>query len=1101
MRCLLPFTLLLLVPAVALPYKQEGASSAEKKAPEKPADPLTTSDTYGGLKLRAIGPAVCSGRVVDISVHPDNKNVYYVAVASGGVWKTVNNGTSWTPIFDDQGSSSIGCVVVDPRNPNTVWVGSGENNSQRSVGYGDGVYKSLDGGASWKKVGLERSEHIGKILIDPRDSNTVYIAAQGPLWSAGGDRGLYKTTDGGKTWTRILHVSENTGITDVVCDPRNPDILLAASYQRRRHVWTLINGGPECGMHRSVDGGKTWTKITAGLPGVDMGRISLRVAPAKPDVVYATIEAASGKGGVFRSDNGGLSWERRNPYDRGAMYFSGVNVDPKNSDRLFIHGVRAQVSEDGGKTFRPIDMKHIHVDTHTLWINPDHTDHYRIGCDGGVYETLDRGKNWRYMANLPVTQFYDLTVDNTAPFYHVYGGTQDNNTLGGPARTRSVHGGTNADWFVVHGGDGFQCKVDPRDPNTVYGEAQYGDLVRFDRRTGEAVGIRPHPLAGEPPLRWNWDSPLVLSPHAPTRLYYAANRVFRSDDRGDSWRAISPDLTRQIDRDRLPVMGKVWSPDAVAKHQSTSLFGNLVALSESPKSEDTLYAGTDDGLIHVTTDAGKIWRKYEKFPGVPEGTYVSRLLASQHDANTVYATFSNHKNGDFKPYVLKSTDRGETWVSLASNLPENGPVWAIVEDPVEPNLLFLGNEFGLHFTIDGGRTWTRLRGGLPTIAVRDLVIHSKMHDLVLATFGRGFYVLDDLTPLRKLTREKLTAPAALFPVREAWQYIPTRQYGLRGKAFLGDSFFTADNPPYGAVFTYHLAEKLTTRKDRRQEAEKKAGESKDYPSMDSLRAEAEEEAPAVVLEVRDAEGNVIRRLNGPTGKGFHRVAWDLRTPAATLSTAAATDDDGDLLSTPEGGILVLPGTYSVRLLLLKEGKWQPVDDAAQEFRVVPYGSTTSPEDRKALHDFQKEVLTLKRAVLGSLQSAEEMQKVLKDMRRAIDQTPTLTARDRDRVTAMEAKLRLIQRVLRGDTVLRERNENTPNSISDRINAIVEDQYFSLSAPTQTHRQLFREASVELTSELEKLRSLREKEIAEMEKILTEAGAPWTPGRLPQWKAK
>jgi photosystem II stability/assembly factor-like uncharacterized protein len=1100
LRRLLAVPLLFLAPLTALPQKPE-PPDAGKKADKKPADPLTSPDNYAGLKLRSIGPAVCSGRVVDLAVHPRNKNLYYVAVASGGVWKTTNNGTSWTPIFDDQGSYSIGCLALDPKNPNILWVGTGENNSQRSVGYGDGVYRSIDAGKSWKKVGLEKSEHVGRILLDPRDPNTVYVAAQGPLWNAGGDRGLYKSTDAGKTWNRILHVSDNTGITDIVCDPRNPDVLLAAAYQRRRHVWTLINGGPESAIYRSTDAGKTWNKITAGLPTVDIGRISLAVAPSRPDTVYAQVEAADGKGGIFRSLDGGLNWERRNPFDRGAMYFAGIAVDPKDADRIVLHNVYPQLSTDGGKTFTRVPIKSVHVDTHVLWIDPDNTDHYRLGCDGGVYESTDRAQNWRHVANLPVAQFYDVACDEAAPFYHVYGGTQDNNSLGGPARSRSVHGITNADWFVLHGGDGFHCKVDPRDPNTVYGEAQYGDIVRFDRRTGEEVGIRPYPAKGEPPLRWNWDSPLVLSPHSPTRLYFAANRIFRSEDRGNSWTPVSPDLTRQLDRDKLPVMGKLWGPDAVAKHQSTSLYGNLVALSESPTKENLLYAGTDDGLVHVTSDAGKSWRKIDRFPGVPDRTYVSRLVASRHHEKVVYATFNNHKNGDFAPYVLRSDDMGASWRSIAGNLPANGPVWVIAEDHVEPDLLFCGTEFGLFFTLDGGKSWTRLKGGLPTIAVRDIAVQRQMNDLVVGTFGRGIYILDDYSPLRRLTAERLSRQVSLFPTREAVEYIPTRRYGLRGKAFLGEEFYAASNPPYGAVFTYYLAEKVQTKKEKRQAEEKKAKEGKDYPTGNELRAEAEEEAPTVVFEVLDGSGQVVRRLRGPVTKGFHRVAWDLREPAPALPPPPPSGEDEDIFATPQGGLLVMPGTYRVRLLLRQQGDVRAVDGAEQEFRVVMNGPTVGEAGRKELYEFQRQVLALRRALTGTLETARLLERRLADARRAIDETPGLTAKDRARVVALEGRLRGILRELRGDTVLRARNENTPASVADRVAAIVDEQYFSLSAPTRTHRRLFEEASEGLAVEQSKLRELQEKDLKEIEKLLDAAGAPWTAGRLPPWKGK
>jgi photosystem II stability/assembly factor-like uncharacterized protein len=641
--------------------------SIQAQDPKPETDPIAALN-LAGLRLRSIGPAVTSGRVVGFAVHPRDRSTYYVAVACGGVWKTVNAGTSWTPIFDDQGSYSIGYVALDPLNPETVWVGTGENNSQRSVGYGDGVYRSDDGGKSWRKVGLEKSEHIGKILIDPRDSNVVYIAAQGPLWGPGGDRGLYKTMDGGKSWARILHVSDNTGVTDIVMDARNPDVLLAASYQRRRHVWTLINGGPESALYKSTDAGKTWRKLSSGLPATELGRIGLATAipPTPPSqggekrgsppyeggvggVVYAIVEAAERKGGIHRSSDFGETWEKVNSFDQGAMYYGHLVVDPKNADRIYVMNVFIQVSDDGGRTLRSLGERWKHVDSHCMWIDPNNTNYYLVGCDGGIYESFDRAATWKYISNLPVTQFYDVTCDQTVPFYNVYGGTQDNFTLGGPARNRSASGIVNSDWFVTQGGDGFQSRVDPTDPNIVYSESQYGGLIRFDRRTGEAVGIQPQAGKGEMALRWNWDSPLIISPHSHTRLYFAANKLFRSDDRGDSWKAISGDLTRQIDRNTLPVMGKVWPPDAVAKSQSTSLYGNCTALTESLKDEGLIYVGTDDGLIQVTEDGGKNWRKIEKFPGVPERTYVARLLASQHDGKTVYAALENHKMADFAP--------------------------------------------------------------------------------------------------------------------------------------------------------------------------------------------------------------------------------------------------------------------------------------------------------------------------------------------------------------------------------------------------------------------------------------------------------------------
>jgi photosystem II stability/assembly factor-like uncharacterized protein len=1069
----------------------------EPKPADKPAE-ATPSSPFAGLKFRSLGPALTSGRVVGFAVDPHNRGHYFVAVASGGVWKTTNAGTSWTPVFDEQGSYSIGCVALDPRNSNVVWVGTGENNSQRSVGYGDGVYRSDDGGKSWKNMGLARSEHIGKILFDPRNPDTVYVAAQGPLWGPGGDRGLYKSTNGGKTWNKVLDVSENTGVTDVILDPRNPDVLLAAAYQRRRHVWTLINGGPESALYKSTDAGQTWTRLKTGLPTTDLGRIGLAVAPGDPGVVYAIIESTDKKGGIFRSTDWGATWEKRNDFDAQAQYYSHLVVDPRNADRLYVMSVLMQVSDDGGKTLRRLGEKWKHVDNHEIWIDPDDPDYYLVGCDGGIYESHDRAKTWRFVANLPVTQFYDVGLDESGPFYHVYGGTQDNFTLGGPARTRSASGIGNADWFVVQGGDGFHCKVDPKDPNIVYGEAQYGVLVRFDRRTGQRLGIQPQPGKGEPPLRWNWDSPLLISPHSPTRLYFAANKLFRSDDRGDGWRAVSGDLTRQLDRDQLPVFGKLWSVDAVAKHLSTSFYGNVVALAESPKKEGLLYAGTDDGLIQVSDNDGGDWRKIETFPGVPDRTYVSRIVASQHDANTVYAAFDNHKMADFKPYLLKSGDAGKTWTSIAGDLPERGSVLAFAEDHKDPNLLFAGTEFALYVTLDGGKKWVRLKDGLPTVACKDLAIQRPMNDLVVATFGRGFYVLDDYSPLRRARPETLTKEATTFPVRDAVLYVPSEPYGLAGKAFQGEAFYAAVNPPFGATFTYHLKEKIRTRKERRQEAEKK-GEAVKQPTPEELRAEAEEEPPAVLLTVTDATGKAVRTLSGPVAAGFSRVTWDLREPAPELPKPRPPDAEDDPFFTEQAGPLLMPGTYKVSLAKRVEGKVTPLAEPV-EFRIIVDGLDQLAEtDRKALAEFQAKVVKLQRAVSGALDAANELTGRLDKVKQALDQTPGVEAKAKEAVRELIQRNRDILRALRGDTVLRGRNYNTPTSISERVQYIVETQRFALAKPTETQKDSYEIAHSEFTEELAKLKKLIDADLKEVEKAAEAAGAPITPGRLPEWK--
>jgi photosystem II stability/assembly factor-like uncharacterized protein len=1069
---------------------------------DKPKDPMS-SGTFTGLKLRSVGPAFISGRVVSIAVNPRNRAQYYVGVASGGVWKTDNDGTTWSPVFETEGSYSVGTVVLDPSDSNVVWVGSGENNSQRSVAYGDGIYRSDDGGKSWKNMGLKKSEHIARIVIDPRDSKVIYVAAQGPLWGPGGDRGVFKSTDGGKTWKPALQVSENTGASDLVMDPSDPDVLYASTYQRRRHVFTLINGGPESALYKSTDGGTTWNKLKSGLPTVELGRIGLAVSPVDPNVVYATIEAADKKGGIFRSKDRGATWEKRNDFDSGAMYYGTVFADPKDVDRIYVMSVLLQVSDDGGKTLRPLGEKSKHVDNHVIWIDPNDTDYYLVGCDGGVYESFDRAENWQWKANLPVGQFYDVAVDNTKPFYYIYGGTQDNNSVGGPSRTMSASGITNADWFITRGGDGFRSHIDPEDPDTVYAEAQYGALVRFSRKTGEKVGIQPQEGKGEPPLRWNWDSAFILSPHKHTRIYFAANKLFKSEDRGDTWTAISPDLTRQINRDTLPVMGKIWGPDAVAKHQSTSLYGNIVALAESPKKEGLLYVGTDDGLIQVTEDGGKNWRKIETFPGVPDRTYVSRITASHHDANTVYVAFENHKNSDFKPYLLKSTDAGRTWKSIVANLPEHHQVLAIAEDPVNPNLIFVGTEFGLFFTVDGGNKWVQLKGGMPTIAVRDAVIHKGMNDLVIATFGRSFYVLDDITPLRLLKPDTLASEAELLPVRDTLMYIESMPLGGRGKSSFGENHYIADNPAFGASFTYYLKEKYKTLKEKRQDAEKEAAKKNNgaaypalpYPTMDQLRAEAEQEAPSLWLTVTDEEGKIVRRLPAKNEAGYNRVAWNLRYPPAELSDRA----DNGVFPWELGAVgpMVMPGKYSVKLSKKVDGKFSDLS-APQAFNVYIDGQTEmAAADRKTLHDFQRKVTNLDRAMSGALAIGNELGPKLGRMRRALADTPADTNALIGRVDAADQKLKKVMIALRGDVEAQRRNEGTPPSINDRINNIAADQRFSTAKPTQTHLDTYAIAAGEFGEELAKLKTLVD-EVKGIEAEMERLGSPYTPGRFPQW---
>ena len=1065
------------------------------------ADKTDEGHPLASIPLRSIGPAITSGRISDFAFYPGRNQEFLVATASGGLWKTDNAGITWTPLFDNEASYSIGVVELDPNDSKTIWVGSGENNAQRSVAYGDGVYKSIDGGASWTNVGLKDSGHISQIWINPEDSAEVLVAAQGPLWSDGGDRGLYKTLDGGKTWNRILEIDQHTGINEFVVDPRNPEVIVASSYQRRRHVWTLINGGPGSGIHKTMDGGNTWTRISAGLPKDHMGRIGLAAAPSQPDMLYAIIEANDEEKGLYRSTDFGNNWSKRSSYmTTSPQYYNELIVDPHNPERLYSVNTFTSKSEDGGVSFVPISTQWRHVDDHALWIDPQNTRHMYIGGDGGVYETWDRGDTWRHVRNLSIAQFYRIQPDNESPFYNVCGGTQDNNSLCAPSRTTVLHGITNSDWNMVLGGDGYEPQIDPNDPNIIYPQAQYGFLARYDRRTQERVYITPKPASGENQYKWNWNTPLLISPHSPTRLYYAAEYLFRSDDRGDSWQKISPDLTRQLDRNQLEVMGRIWGVDTVAKNDSTSMYGAAIMISESPLKEGLIFVSTDDGVINITEDGGSNWRRVEKFRGVPDMSYIDDVLASSHDENIAYAVFDNHKRGDYKPYVLKTEDRGKSWKSITGNLPQRGSAHTIVEDHVNPNLLFLGTEFGLFFTQDGGANWTQLKSNFPTIAVRDIEIQKRENDLVVGTFGRGIYIIDDYSALR--TNKSDLGSEMLFPVRDPWLYIEGDLWDSREKGSMGAEFFTAKNPPYGAVFTYYLQDGVKSRQATRREAEieiEKAGGNTPYPAWDALREEDLEETPALFLMVRDSDGSLVRQIEGEAAKGLHRSAWDLRLPAPD---PIDLEDHGErpYWETPPAGPLALPGEYSARLAVQKDGSLKEVGES-QRFTVKALNA--SPEitaDRKALQAFQLKVANLQRAVLGSTSVMSELDQRIAHIRAAIIQTPPAGDAERAALGQLARRLTDIGNALNGDATIAGRNEPVPMSINSRVSSLYYGLVFNQSAVGGSYRDSYQVAASEFGQVLASLRSL-EADITALESSLELKGAPWTPGRIPNWSEK
>ncbi len=1089
----------LLIPvviAMAVVFSPVEVEAQKKKNKEEEKTEGIDSTLLSGLKWRGIGPALTSGRVADFAMNPENQSEWYVAIASGNVWKTVNNGTTFKPVFDKYGSYSTAVITMDPNNPNLLWLGTGENNHQRALGYGDGVYKSEDGGESWENMGLKESRHIGGIVVDPRNSSVVFVAAEGSVWGPGGDRGLYKSADGGENWKRVLEISENTGVNNVVMDPVDPDVMYATSEQRRRHVFTKIGGGPESAVYRSLDGGETWTKSMKGLPEVDLGGMGIAVSPVDRNVLYLIVEAAEGKSGFYRSVNRGASWEKMSDHHASGQYYNEIYCDPVDVDKVYSVETVSHVTADGGKTWTALSLDNRHVDDHALWIDPDDTSHFLIGGDGGVYESYDGGITYLFKSNLPVTQFYRVNVDNEEPFYNVYGGTQDNNTLGGPSMNKSSAGVTNEDWKAILGGDGFWSAADPTDPNIIYCEYQYGNMFRHDRVSGENINIKPRPGKGEETYKWNWNAPLVISHHSHTRLYAMANKLFRSDDRGNSWEVISEDLTSGTDRNSWLVMDRYWSWDAVQKDVSTSLWGTGVSISESRLDENLLYAGTDDGVVSITTDGGENWKKVTTFPGVPEYTYVSDLLADRFDAGVVYATFDNRKRDDFKPYVLKSIDRGNSWVSIASNLPENETVHTIEQDTEVPGLLFVGTEFGFYFSINEGEEWTKLTSGMPTISVRDMAIQEQENDLVLATFGRGFYIMDDYTPLRELAMNKEILEKAwhIFPVADALMYIQTG-----GKYGQGSNFFRSENPDFGATFTYYLKEVPKTMKEERQEREKELFKEKQpipQPTREELRAEEAEADPLLIFTIYDDDGNAIRKLTKKASKGINRITWDLRYPSTRPVSSGSAGGRG--VSSGGSGLLAMPGTYSVGMDMVEGGDVIAMVEPVSFKATLLQHATLPVKDHKALVEFQNEVSEFSRVITGTLRMVREQNTKLASIKKALIQTPAAGTDLGTRVLDLEGRLRDIQFVLDGPSAKASWEELPPMEMpmSRRLNVMVRTHWSSTSELTKTETDQLEILQEEFPPLLDQLKQIVQ-EVSELDAQLEELKAPWTPGRVPE----
>jgi photosystem II stability/assembly factor-like uncharacterized protein len=1076
-------SLLMSILCVSFLFPFQGIEAQRKQKNQKTEAKKVSLDAF---KFRNVGPAFLSGRIADIVTHPENSNVWYVAVGSGGVWKTENAGTTWSPIFDDQSTYSTGCITLDPSNPSTVWVGSGENVGGRHVAYGDGIYKSTDDGKTWKNMGLKNSEHISEIIVHPDNSDVVWVAVQGPLWSKGGERGLYKTTDGGANWKQVLGNNEWTGVTDIMVDPRNPQIIYAATWDRHRTVAALMGGGPGSGIHRSDDGGNTWRKLTNGLPSSNMGKIGITISPQQPDVVYAAIELDRTKGGVYRSANRGESWTKMSNTVSGGTgphYYQELYASPHEFDRLYLMNVRVLTSGDGGKTFSQLPERNKHSDNHAIVFKKEDPNYIMLGTDAGIYESFDSAKTWRYIKNLPLTQFYKVAVNNAEPFYHMFGGTQDNGSAGGPSATDEREGIANKHWYKTLFADGHQSATDPVYNDIIYAETQQGGLHRVDLTTGEQVSVQPQARAGEPHERFNWDAPILVSPHNPARLYFASYRVWKSESRGDDWEPISGDLTRNEERITLPIMGRQQSWDNAWDVGAMSNYNTITSLSESPIQEGLLYAGTDDGFIQVSENGGDSWRAIPVTNlGLPARSFVNDIKADLYDVNTVYVALDNHKEGDFNPYLYKSTDKGLTWKSISNNIPKRTLVWRMVQDNVKKNLLFAATEYGVYTSLNGGDSWQKLPG-TPTISFRDVTIQKRENDLVAASFGRGFFVLDDYSALREFTESNLNQKGKLFSPRPAKWFVPRSNTGNTGA-----DYYFAKNPEFGAVFTYHLADDYKTQKQIRVSKEKKIKNSNiPFPGWDALDAEGRESTAKVILTIHDGAGNIINKVSQKASKGSHRIAWDL----THFNPFAISSDGSSRRRYGGGGAMVIPGNYSASLHLEKEGSVTPLDGPIS-FEVKPIregvlkGASYEDYDsfRVALTELMKEM----NAVQDVFSESIKKHKALKV---ALSRSNIAPGPIEGQLASLDNEINAINK-LSGSPSRSEIGERNPATMQSYLyNAMngMENSY----GPTGINKKSFEIAKKMLTTIKAKVEAL-DSSITPIEKALKAAGAPYINGQ-------
>lgn len=983
------------------------------------------------LAFRQIGPGAPSGRIDDFAVLESEPSTFYVATATGGIHKTTNNGVTFTPVFDHEGTSSVGDIAIAPTDANLIWAGTGENNNRQSSSWGDGVYKSADGGRTWKNMGLRASKQIARILVDPVDFNVVHVAALGDLWATGGERGVYKTTDGGLTWKRTLHVDDETGATELVMDPTNNKVLYAATYQRRRAQWGMNGGGPGSGVWKSTDGGETWSKIERGLPAGPKGRIGMDVYRRDPRVLYARVEHAT-ESGVYRSDDGGANWRKLSTVNPRPMYFSQIRVDPSTDSRIYVLGVSLHVSDDGGRTFREDGAERIHVDHHAMWIDPANPKHLLIGNDGGVSLSYDRAETWQWLPNLVLAQAYHVAFDFRTPFYHVCAGLQDNNTWCGPSAVRTNSGIANDDWYVINGGDGFQPLMDPTDPNIVYGESQDGRMSRIDGRTNERTAVRPEPLEakeGEPSsYRFNWDTAMQLSPHDPSTIYVGSQMLMKSSDRGRSYAPISPDLSTNTKREALSIMGVDDKGTNIAKHDGVTAWGTIVTLEESAKRAGVIWTGTDDGVVSVTRDGGKSWNNVTaNFAGVPKWTYVSDVVPSQHTDGTAYVTFDGHRGGDYGTYVFATTDFGATTKPIVSNLPKGEVARTIAEDPKNADLLYLGTETGLWVSHDRGGQWTRLKANLPTTPIYEIKIHPRDNDLILATHARGIWILDDPGVIQQWAKAEAAGTFAFDP-EPATAF---NQANDKMKGFEGDMQFLGLNPAPGATLAYRLAN----------------------------------DAKQVSWVIRDGN-TVVRELSGDdvrgrTAAGLQIVKWDLRVqPLKPLppppGAPAGGGGGGGFGGGGNNGPFVLPGTY--RATLRVDGKdVQTVSVAVKgdpEITISESDRRTWFEAAKSLHDLQQQA----NGAAEIVQNASAQMRVLEQQTRGATLPPGVKKSMDDLSAELEG--------LRGRLGLAGGFGGNPQNVRGRIGQLKGAIMGATAVPTVTQTAQIREVRAALPKVVE-----------------------------------